>query len=243
MDEAQFGPDPTSIENAFRAELEAVREAFWNEFRVALDFEVKFQFVEVDAYWSYWIDGSGRQYWLRFNRSNRTYGQSEVTQFVLHELVGHCGQASMWYSAGDLSRFAKLLSVHTCEQVHLEGFGQGLPLLLKATRGSLTALRAKYGLLREMLLNNAYLALDRGEGIDRVVGSITRYIPVTSIDRLVKNLAAQAQQPVMRTYMFSYPKGIELVSAIAQQNTAVEAFVRASMTRPLRTSEIEALVG
>ena len=101
-----------------------------------------------------------------------------------------------------------------------------------------------------MLLNNAYLALDRGEGIDRVVGSITRYIPVTSIDRLVKNLAAQAQQPVMRTYMFSYPKGIELVSAIAQQNTAiaqqntaVEAFVRASMTRPLRTSEIEALVG
>ena len=223
LPEEQVGPDPTAIEAAFRAELERMRAAVLDEFSIALDFDVTFESVDVDAYWSYWVDGAGLQYRLRFNRSNRAYGRSEVTQFVLHELLGHCGQASKWYNAPGLSNFARLLSVHTYEQVHLEGFGQGLPLLLQATRDTLTEVRAVYVLLREMVLNNAYLDLALGKPIEGVVDAATRHLPVVDYDRLLKNLAAQVHQPIMRTYMFSYPKGIELVSLIAQHEDAASA--------------------
>lgn len=203
-----------------------------------------FEFVDVDAYWNYWIDGSGKQYRLRFNRSDRAYGASEITQFCLHELIGHCGQASGWHSSAiKLSKSTRLLTVHSCEQVHLEGFGQGLPFLLAAVapNNDLVELRTLTTLLRQLLLNNAYLSLAHGERIENVIQVFERYLPVFDLDRLIKNLADQAQDPVMRTYMFSYPKGVELIYEISKKPDQVASFVRESIARPMLAHEIQAL--
>lgn len=242
FDEPQFGPDPSDIENAFRIELERLTASINEQFQVALDFSLEVEFVDVDAYWSYWIDGSGKNYRLRFNRSQRTYGMSEVTQFCLHELIGHCGQALGWYKAPHLSRFTRLLTVHSCEQVHLEGLGQGLPFLLPNICSGLVALRALVNLLRQMLLNNAYLALSRGHRIEDVISDSNRFLPLFDNIRLAKNLADQVYSPVMRTYMFSYPKGVELAYLLSKQREKSSAFIKRSFTEPMMVTEIQALL-
>jgi len=239
--EGQVGPQPHDIEEAFCTELSRLTTDIERRFQLKLDFDLRFEFVTEDAYWNYWIDGSGRSYRLRFNRSDRTYGTSEVTHFCLHELIGHCGQASGWYGSSKLSKFARILTVHTCEQVHLEGFAQGLPFLLQDVH-SFVELRAVLGRLRQMLLNNAYLSIANGRPIEDVVAMFERSVPVTDRDRLVKNLADQALEPIMRTYMFSYPKGIELIHSLSKQADGVSSFINRSITEPMTASEIQALV-
>ncbi len=245
-DEDRAGPDRTGIVNAFTDALDRYKSGFVDAFGVDLDFNLDFEFVEVDAYWSYWMDGKRDRLRLRFNRSDRTYPTSEVSQLCLHELIGHCGQFHGWRRQivdGVLPPFHGVTAVHSLEQLHLEGLAQGLPFLLPETEGTLVRLRAKKDLLRQMLLNNCYLGAEQGANVETVFSQYTSMMPVTDMDRLIKDVGDQQRNPVLRTYMFSYPKGFELVHRIGQGGPpeAVKSFIQRSYRAPMAVAEIATL--
>lgn len=247
IEELRYGPDKEDIIEAFTSEFASQKNLFHNEFGLDFDFDLKFEFVDVDAYWSYWIDGTGNQYRLRFNRSDRQYLQSEITQFCLHELIAHCGQASSWRKniiAKKLPHFAGLLSIHSCEQVLLEGLAQGLPLLLDKYEGSLVCLRAKKDLLRQLALNNCYIRAESGLDVDEIFKEYNEIFPATNIDRLVKDVSNQQRNPNLRSYMFSYPKGFEMVYEISAEKdfNKVDNFINSAFNKPMLFKDIQEFI-
>ena len=111
---------------AFRSEIEVLTGQ-------TITFEIEVSFVEIDEYWRFWVDGQGDRFRLRFNRFRDGFSISQIDQFVLHELIAHCGQASGWRNeimAGRLNPIHGLTAIHTWEQGHLEGLAQAIPLFL-----------------------------------------------------------------------------------------------------------------
>jgi hypothetical protein len=54
-------------------------------------FNLTVQVVEVDAYWSYWLDGAGCDVRVRLNQRNARdkFSSARAVQFALHEILGH----------------------------------------------------------------------------------------------------------------------------------------------------------
>ncbi|WP_170180511.1 hypothetical protein [Actinomadura pelletieri] len=59
----------------------------------AAPYTLTIETAEVDAYWSYWLDGAGYDVRLRLNLPNAEFTQTGARQFALHEVLGHGLQA------------------------------------------------------------------------------------------------------------------------------------------------------
>lgn len=55
-------------------------------------FNLTIENVELDAYWSYWLDGAGHDARLRINLTNAVFTKLDAYRFALHELPGHALQ-------------------------------------------------------------------------------------------------------------------------------------------------------
>ena len=55
-------------------------------------FNLTIEDVQVDAYWSYWLDGAGHDARLRINKRNASFSRVDAYRFALHELLGHAHQ-------------------------------------------------------------------------------------------------------------------------------------------------------
>lgn len=77
----------------------------------------------MDAYWSYWLDGSGQDVRLRLNLKNAPVTEVRARQFALHEVLGHGLQSASLAARcqHDDVPWVRLLSVHAPHQVMLEG--------------------------------------------------------------------------------------------------------------------------
>jgi hypothetical protein len=56
------------------------------------EFTLSVESVEVDAYWSYWLDGAGRNARLRINLANASLTSLDAYRFALREVLGHALQ-------------------------------------------------------------------------------------------------------------------------------------------------------
>lgn len=219
----------------FRAQVEKIIDQ-------QLSFEVDVSFVEIDQYWRFWVDGVGDRFRLRFNRFREGLSASQIDQFVLHELVAHCGQATGWRSeiiAGRLNPIHGLTAVHTWEQSHLEGLAQALPLFLDRDISDELRARVLKDALRQALLNNAYIDTENGMLPDQALAACHTILPVDKPLRFFKSLADQKRHPQLRNYMFAYPGGVlALLASLAQTDFDRVGFLRKSYRQPLTPSEL-----
>jgi len=96
----------------------------------------------------------------------------ECLQFTFHELLAHCGQMKAWatrIAAGDLPRYCGLTTVHTPEQVMLEGLAQTLPLMIPNDAAADPVLAVRLTLMRYRLMmdNNLHCMINNGATIER----------------------------------------------------------------------------
>ena len=220
-------------------------EAFRSEIEVLTGqtntFEIEVSFVEIDEYWRFWVDGQGDRFRLRFNRFRDGFSISQIDQFVLHELIAHCGQASGWRNeimAGRLNPIHGLTAIHTWEQGHLEGLAQAIPLFLD--QGISKELRARVlkDALRQALLHNAYIDTEAGMPPDQALANCDEVLPVEKRMRFYKTLADQKRHPQLRAYMFSYSTGLlALLEALGRDDFDRTEFLRKSFRRPLKLDQ------
>ncbi|WP_242424820.1 hypothetical protein, partial [Frankia sp. EI5c] len=88
--------------------------------------------ADVDAYWAYWLDGTGQDVRLRFNLRNAAFTKVRLRQFALHEILGHALQSASYTATASRTDvlWPRLLSVHVPYQVLLEGIAQAMPLFV-----------------------------------------------------------------------------------------------------------------
>ena len=86
-------------------------------------YTVDVQVVDIDDYWSFWVDGAGHHSRLRFNQRTAVFTEDGLRFFAQHELLGHALQCSSFAQTAENEDvdWVRTLTVHLPYQSLLEG--------------------------------------------------------------------------------------------------------------------------
>lgn len=180
----------------------------------SIEFELEIELAEEDAYWSYWVDGKGSNFRLRFNKSNKDYPLTEAIQFIYHELLEHCSQMALWKREIDCRRMSPvwgLTCVHGPEQFLFEGLAQTLPLYIKSEKSntSMMETRILLSLLSYLISNNVHLYINEGKSIEYCLKFAKKYLPWIRNDRFAEGLKSKSNDVLFRSYQYVYSQSFD----------------------------------
>ncbi|MEV4003126.1 hypothetical protein [Actinomadura sp. NPDC049753] len=235
----EAGEAPDAIRQAAADYETAVRRATGS----LAPFNLTIETAEVDAYWAYWLDGSGDDVRLRLNLRRAGFTKVAARQFALHEVLGHGLQSASWTAraAAQEVPWVRLMSVHAPQQVLLEGLAQALPLFI-APDDELMVARTKFDHYNQLVRAELHLALNRGAGIGELAERARSRMPWTTEAAIADVLADRGANPQLRSYLWAYPAGIDWFVNLAQADQAIGTDVlHAAYRDPLTPTELAAL--
>ncbi|MFV2022942.1 hypothetical protein [Micromonospora sp. LOL_023] len=207
-------------------------------------YQLTVESAEVDAYWSYWLDGAGAAARLRLNRHRAEFTETQARVFALHEVLGHALQSASWYARWTATDdgVVRLLSVHTNTQVLLEGLAQALPLFVIGDDASAVA-RVRLAHYTQLVRAGLHLAINDGVSVADCVTWARARVPFWTEEEIGNALTDRSVDPQLRSYLWAYPAGIDWFVALADRGgTDVGAAVlRAAYRGPSAPAGLAAL--
>jgi hypothetical protein len=207
-------------------------------------FNLSIEHVDLDVYWAYWLDGAGDDVRMRINSRRASFTDVQARQFALHEILGHglqCASYTQSCQRADVS-WIRLTSVHAQQQVLLEGFAQALPLFVRPEDRPLVT-RVRLAHYVELIRAKLHLAINNGVSIPDCLFLAKKHAPFWDEETIGKMLTDRSVDPLLRTYLWSYPAGIDWFIRLAdegQQETA-RTLISAAYQSPLTPDELSAL--
>jgi hypothetical protein len=231
---------PDAIRQAAAEYEPAVRDATGS----AAPFELTIESVDVDAYWSYWLDGAGHRVRLRLNLRTATFTKNAARQFALHEVLGHGLQGASW-SARCITEdvpWPRMSSVHAQQQVLLEGLAQAMPLFIAPDDETLIT-RVRLDHYTQLVRGELHLALNQGATITECADHARFRVPWWTDAQIADILTDRGTNPQLRSYLWAYPAGFDWFTNLA--DTADPATKRdvlhAAYRDPLTPDDLAAL--
>jgi hypothetical protein len=204
-------------------------------------YNLNIEIVDLDAYWAYWLDGSGSQVRMRINAKRANFTKVQATQFALHEILGHGLQcASYSYQcANDDVQWLRMTSVHAQHQVLLEGLAQALPLFVTPDDERLVA-RVRLAHYLELVRAELHLLVNSGTAIADCVKHARDRVPFWPDEAIADMLADRSVNPLLRSYLWAYPAGIDWFVALADKadKETVSEVLRSSYREPLTPGDL-----
>ncbi len=243
LEQAEGIIDATEAAQAIRdaaAEMEPdVRAAT----EAAASYELVIEMVDEDAYWSYWLDGGGQRARLRINTRSARFTRVRARQFALHEILGHALQGACFAArcaAEDVS-WVRLLSVNAPQQVALEGLAQALPLFICKDDDALVT-RVRLDHYTQLVRAELHIAVNSGASIERCADHARSRVPFWTDATISDMLADRGADPLLRSYLWSYPAGLDWFAALADAPATVgRKVLRAAYREPLTPDDLAAL--
>ncbi len=228
---------PDAIRKASDQLEAAVREATGS----VAPFELDIETAHVDAYWAYWLDGAGHRVRLRLNLRNAVFTEVGARRFALHEVLGHGLQSSSWTEAAKVpAPWIRLMSVHALQQVLLEGLAQALPLFVTPDDEALIA-RIRLDHFIQLVRAELHLGLEDGLPIRELAAHARSRIPWWS-DAVIADTLTDRGDPQLRTYLWSYPAGIDWFVHLADADPETRRKVlHAAYSKPLTPADLVSL--
>lgn len=175
-------------------------------------FALNIEQVDVDAYWTCWLDGAGHQVRLRINTRRARLTPVLLRRFALHELLAHGLQSASWAAAAQDPKadqsWPRLLAVHALTQVGLEGLAQALPLIVTPNDQQLAA-RIRLDHYTQLVRAELHLAINAGYSISDCAAHARARVPFWDDAAIADLLADRSVSPQLRSYLWSYPAGID----------------------------------
>ncbi|MDI2132065.1 hypothetical protein [Yinghuangia seranimata] len=201
-------------------------------------YELTVESTDVDAYWSYWLDGAGQRVRLRINPRNARFTRVSARQFALHEVLGHGLQCAAFANrcATDDVPWVRLLSVHGPTGVLLEGLAQTLPLFA-APDDDLLAVRVRLDHYQQLVRAELHLAVNSGVPIAACAAHARARVPFWSDRHIADLLADRGTDPRLRSYLWAYPAGFDWFVRLADADATVIAEVLHAAYRDPLTPE------
>src|SRR3569833_2409336 len=199
--------------------------------------------AEVDAYWAYWLDGAGEQVRLRLKLPNVEFTHVGARQFALHEVLGHGLQSASLAAraAAEDVPWVRLLSIHTPQQVMLEGLAQAWPLFVLPEDKLLIA-RVRLTHYTQLVLGQIHRALNDGAPAVDCADHLRACVPWWSDKTIAGYLSDRGANPVHRSYMWAYPAGFDWFAALAETDARVSREVlNAAYREPLTPTDLAEL--
>ena len=250
----EWGPATRSNLNSLEEplDLESAKEAIR---RSALDLEplvreatgsnapydLEIVTADVDAYWAYWLDGVGRKVRLRLNLKKTRFTKVQARQFALHEVLGHGLQGASYAARCEHEEvpWIRLLSVHAQQQVLLEGLAQALPLFISPEDSALVA-RVRLAHYIQLVLAELHLNLNVGNvSIPDCVQRAKLRVPFWSDEDIADAMSDRGASPLLRSYLWSYPAGIDWFVRLAETDKVTgRAVLQAAYRDPLTPDDL-----
>lgn len=207
-------------------------------------FSVTVEYVDLDVYWAYWLDGAGSDVRMRINARNASFTDVQARQFALHELLGHGLQGATYAQQcrqGEVP-WVRMTSVHAQQQVLLEGLAQALPLFVRPTDQPLVA-RVRLAHYVELVRAKLHLAINNGVSVSECVTLGQAHVPFWSANAVGDMLSDRSVDPLLRSYLWSYSAGIDWFVQLADSASSETArhVIRDSYLSPLTPAALSTL--
>jgi hypothetical protein len=204
-------------------------------------FDLTIEHVDLDVYWSYWLDGMGKKVRMRINARHASFTEVQARQFALHEILGHglqCATYAKQCRTSDVP-WVRITSVHAQQQVLLEGLAQALPLFVRPDDQPLVA-RVRLAHYLELVRAKLHLAVNNGASIPECVMLATEHVPFWRPAGIGDALSDRGADPLLRSYLWAYPAGIDWFVSLADNASADrgQAIVRATYRSPFTPDEL-----
>lgn len=212
--------------------------------RTDAPFTLAVEHVDLDVYWAYWLDGAGDRVRMRINRRNASFTQVQARQFALHEVLGHGLQGASYAQAcreRDVP-WVRITSVHAPQQVLLEGLAQALPLFVRQADAPLVA-RVRLAHYLELVRARLHLAINADVPVADCVAMAGECVPFWSAAAIGDMLTDRGNNPLLRSYLWAYPAGIDWFVRLADEASPQVAatVVQAAYRDPLTPADLAAL--
>ncbi|MEU8656938.1 hypothetical protein [Actinoplanes philippinensis] len=206
-------------------------------------FEISIENVNIDAYWSYWLDGAGEKARMRLNLKNAVFTEVSARAFTLHEIFGHalqCASFSERALAADVP-WVRLSSVHAAQQVLLEGLAQALPLFVIPDDQRAMA-RLSFVHYTQLVRADLHRLINAGASIDDCVARARTLLPFWTDENIGNILSDRGVNPQLRSYLWAYPAGLDWFVALVESGSSVAGEVlQASYRDPLAPDDLTKL--
>jgi hypothetical protein len=206
-------------------------------------YDLSIESVDVDAYWSYWLDGAGQKARLRINRRNARFTNVIARQFALHEVLGHALQFASISArcANEDVPWIRLSSVHSQSQILFEGLAQAMPLFITPDDDRLTA-RVYLDHFHQLVRGQLHLALAAGEPVLDLAERAQDYVPYWTETQIADLLTDRGANVLLRSYLWSYSAGIDwFVRLAGAPDAPVRDVLHAVYRAPHTPDELMAL--
>jgi hypothetical protein len=201
------------------------------------EFELVIEPADVNEYWSYWLDGDRDRIRLRLNHDNFSLTKVQARQFALHEVLGHGLQYVNIAMSADPS-WVRLFSVHAPTQVLFEGLAQALALLVVPDDDDLRT-RVMLDHYTQCVRAELHIAINEGASIPACVTHARSRVPYWSDDDIAAALNDRTRNPLLRSYLWSYPAGCDwFVRLFTNDRKAALEVLRAAYRSPLTPNQL-----
>lgn len=206
-------------------------------------YRLSIETAAVDAYWSFWLDGAGQDVRLRLNLKQARFTRVRARQFALHEVLGHGLQSASLAARcqhHDVP-WIRLLSVHAPHQIMLEGLAQAMPLFVTSDDTEVIA-RVRLDHYLQLVRAELHLAINSGHSADACVAHARARVPFWSDEDIANELTDRGADPLLRSYLWSYPAGLDWFVALADSAPqAIGKVLHAAYRDPLTPADLTAL--
>jgi len=207
------------------------------------DFNLTIEDVEVEAYWSYWLDGSGHDTRLRINKNKTSFSHADAYRFALHEVLGHALQYSSLTAQAEANtvEWPRILAVHCPHQVLFEGLAQVLPWIA-SLNDEIVVDRTRIDHFINLIRGQIHILNNSGVTAADCRDLAHRQVPWWTDDEIARELYDRSRNPQFRSYLWSYPAGMDWFIRLVEEGGATPTEVlREAYKRPLTPSELHEL--
>ncbi|MGH3830075.1 MAG: hypothetical protein ACRDRS_06415 [Pseudonocardiaceae bacterium] len=234
----------TDVPDALRQEAARLLPDLRKATGTTAGYELSIELVDIDAYWAYWVDVVRDQAHLRLNRKNSSFTPTRIRQFAVHEILGHALQCASFYATctkGPTSWLRKF-SVFGNHQVLFEGLAQALPLFIAPDDYRLLA-HVYLDHYLQLVRAELHVAINDGTGVQECATLARRLVPFWTNSNIADMLADRSVDPLLRSYLWSYPAGVDWFVALAEDapDSTRQAVLRACYEAPRTPAQLHAL--
>ncbi|RSM77711.1 hypothetical protein DMH04_34605 [Kibdelosporangium aridum] len=205
-------------------------------------YNLSIETADIDAYWSYWLDGARQNARLRLNMRNARFTDVQARQFALHEILGHALQSASYSArcrAEDVP-WVRVLSVHANHQVLLEGLAQALPLFVAPDDEALIAhLRLDYYL--QLVSSELHIAINDDVSVSDCLEHAKQRVPFWPVETIGRMLSDRSTDVLLRSYQWAYPAGADWFVRLAEtnDNQVISEILQAAYRSPMTPGDLE----
>ncbi|GLY18027.1 hypothetical protein Kisp01_50410 [Kineosporia sp. NBRC 101677] len=207
-------------------------------------FTVKIEVVDVDDYWSFWVDGAGTAARLRFNKRTASFTETRLRSFAQHELLGHALQCSSFSQTGTTEDvpWVRTLTTYLPYQSLLEGLATVWPMFTTPDDERLmTYQRVTH--YTHLVRAELHRAINAGHSVSECADHARARVPWMSAHEIGNLLSDRGTEPMLRSYLWSYPAGTDWFMNLAEQADAatIDTVLRTAYHHPLTPADLAEL--